>query len=215
MSDIIGGITVGIFQIIFGHPLDTIKVRIQNSQVWRGLNWKMYYNGYRYPCMSTLFYNALAFPIYERSLEYTDSHLLSGFLAGSITTPGIFLLDIGKIKEQTHNKIKLKDFTNTKGFYSTFWRESISSAVYFGGYHYCKNSLEYSILLSGGIAGLLNWTITYPIDVIRTRQIAQNITIKQSINQRYLWKGYIPCAIRAVLVNSISFYIYEFVKKNI
>ena len=64
-------------------------------------------------------------------------------------------------------------------------------------------------MISGGIAGLLNWTFTYPIDVIRTRQMANNISIKKAINQGNLWKGYSACAMRAIIVNSASFYVYE------
>jgi len=30
-----------------------------------------------------------------------------------------------------------------------------------------------------------------------------------------LWKGYLPCAIRAVLVNSATFYVYEKLKRDI
>ena len=33
-------------------------------------------------------------------------------------------------------------------------------------------------LFAGGLAGCLNWTATYPIDVIHARQIAQHISIK-------------------------------------
>ena len=80
---------------------------------------------------------------------------------------------------------------------------------YFGGYFYCKHELKLSPLISGGIAGLLNWTFTYPIDVIRTRQMANNISIKKAINQGNLWKGYSACAMRAIIVNSASFYVYE------
>ena len=56
---------------------------------------------------------------------------------------------------------------------------------------------------------------SYPIDVIMSRQIAQNISISQAYKQGALWKGFSICAFRAVLVNSINFSIYEFVMKNL
>ena len=214
MSDIIAGTAVGVCQIIIGYPIDTIKVLIQNKQQWMGLNLKSYYKGYKYPFIGSMTYNMLAFPIYERTIHITKSNFISGFLRGIIISPFVFLIDIGKIKNQTGSKLTIKDLYNTKGFYSNLLRESLASGIYFSSYHYCKSDLHYSILLSGGIAGLATWTLTYPIDVIRTRQIAQNISITKSIHQRNLWKGYIPCAIRAVLVNSISFYVYEIVKKE-
>ena len=60
---------------------------------------------------------------------------------------------------------------------------------------------------------LVNWTLTYPIDVIRNRQMAQNIPYKKAIEQGNLWKGFSTCATRAIIVNSSSFYVYEFLKK--
>ena len=68
-------------------------------------------------------------------------------------------------------------------------------------------------MISGGIAGLVNWTTTYPIDVIHARQIAQHISIKQAIKQGNLWRGFPVCATRAVLVNATTFSVYEKVKK--
>ena len=56
---------------------------------------------------------------------------------------------------------------------------------------------------------------SYPLDVIMSRQIAQNISISQAFKQGALWRGYSICAFRAVLVNSINFSIYEFVMKSL
>ena len=58
-------------------------------------------------------------------------------------------------------------------------------------------------------------TFSYPLDVIMSRQIAQNISISQAFKQGALWRGYSICAFRAVLVNSINFSIYEFVMKSL
>ena len=64
-------------------------------------------------------------------------------------------------------------------------------------------------LISGGIAGLCNWTATYPLDVIRNREIAQNINFREAMKMGGLWKGYSFCALRAVKVNAIGFFVYE------
>ena len=96
----------------------------------------------------------------------------------------------------------------------TFNREILAMGSYFGSYYYFKDEKKCSILLSGGLAGLTNWTITYPLDVIRSRQIAQNISVKEAMNQKKLWGGYSACAFRAIIVNASSFYIYQIIKKN-
>ena len=87
-------------------------------------------------------------------------------------------------------------------------------SLYFGTYHKARDN-GFNSFVSGGISGLANWTFSYPIDVIMSRQIAQNISISQAYKQGALWKGFSICAFRAVLVNSINFSIYEFVMKNL
>ena len=56
---------------------------------------------------------------------------------------------------------------------------------------------------------------TYPIDTIRSRQISNNISIREAISMGNLWRGYSACLIRAFLVNSCSFYIYELCKEKL
>ena len=55
---------------------------------------KSYYRGYAYPFVGSIVYNMLAFPIYERTIEKTQSNFISGFIGGSLITPFIFLVDI-------------------------------------------------------------------------------------------------------------------------
>jgi hypothetical protein len=77
-----------------------------------------------------------------------------------------------------------------------------------------NNNNNYSILMSGGLAGLFSWSITYPIDVIKTRiQVNKHITITNAILKGKLYSGITPCLIRAIIVNSIGFYVYEKIMK--
>ena len=87
MLDCIAGGIVGLVQIIMGHPLDTIKVLIQNKQKWKKLPLKKYYSGCKYPFISSFIFNATVFPVYERTLDHTNSHYLSGVLGGVIISP--------------------------------------------------------------------------------------------------------------------------------
>ena len=93
--------------------------------------------------------------------------------------------------------------------------KQLAMTVYFGTYNSLKKE-GYNPMISGVLAaGLVNWTATYPIDVVHARQIAQHISIKQSIKQGNLWRGFPVCATRAVLVNATTFSVYEKVKKLI
>ena len=102
-------------------------------------------------------------------------------------------------------------FRNSYGFPSTFARETIAMSAYFGSYFYLRDR-GFNPLIAGGAAGLFNWTLTYPIDVVRSRQIAQQISIKEAIKRGTLWKGFSVCASRAIIVNAANFWVYEKVK---
>ena len=68
-------------------------------------------------------------------------------------------------------------------------------------------------LIAGGMAGLANWGLTYPLDVIKSRQIAQGVSIKEALKLGNLYKGFSVCGTRAVLVNAANFWMYETVKE--
>ena len=70
-------------------------------------------------------------------------------------------------------------------------------------------------LISGGMAGLMSCSFTYPLDVIRTRQITQNIFIVDALKEGNMWDGYKICAFRAILINGINFWVYETVRKSL
>tara|TARA_B110000914_G_C15440334_1_gene435810 strand:+ start:188 stop:841 length:654 start_codon:yes stop_codon:yes gene_type:complete len=208
MSDIIAGICAGIGQIIVGHPLDTIKVLIQNNTSWKTLKPTQFYRGCTYPFISSILFNSIAFTTYERTKNKTESSVISGALAGFLCSPILFLFDVGKIRNQTNQRMRWKHLINTPGLTSTFCREVLATSIYFGTYEYFNKKYT-NAFVSGGLSGLATWTFTYPVDVIRSRQIAQNLSIRESLKMGNLWCGYIPCAIRAILVNGVCFSSYE------
>lgn len=210
MTDVIAGVFAGIAQTTVGFPLDTIKVRLQNQKSWKLKNPLMYYRGAAYPLTSSILFNGFVFSAFERSLPYTNSNVLSGLMSGFVISPMLFCFDVGKIKRQTNQKFLFEHIFQTKGLPITFLRESCAMSIYFGSYFSLRETMH--PLFAGGIAGLLNWTLTYPLDIVRSRQIAQNISIQKAISQGEMWKGYLPCAIRAILVNGACFYVYEGVR---
>ena len=215
MSDIISAFGVGISETIIGHPFNTAKVLVQNNKKWYGLPLKQYYRGVKYPLMSGTFFNMMVFPIKERTYQYTNSYFLSGILAGIIVTPQIYFIDTFTIKRQTNQPVSLSMFKGAKGFQMTMTREMLALSLYFGTYHWMRDDLKYNSLIAGGAAGLSNWTASYPLDVIRSRQIAQRITIKEAIKMGNFWKGFPIAASRSVIVNAMSFTVFENLKKYI
>ena len=89
----------------------------------------------------------------------------------------------------------------------TILRESVALSAYFGSYHRCRETQN--TFVSGAAAGLFNWTLSYPIDTVRCRQIAQRCTIKNALAQGRIWKGFGIAAMRAMIVNACGFTVYE------
>jgi len=214
MSDFFAGLCVGAAEVTVGHPFDTAKVLLQNNRPWWGLSLSKYYKGWKFPLVASSMYNFTVFPVYERTLTFTHNSFISGALAGFVVTPIIFGFEVGKIYQQTNQSLKPRDFYKSKGIQMLYTREIIAMSTYFGMYNYCRER-DLHPLISGGCAGLANWTLTYPLDVIKTRQIAQQVSVKEAIIMGNLWKGYSLCAVRAVLVNAINFWVYEKKKKNL
>ena len=101
----------------------------------------------------------------------------------------------------------------TKGYPITVLREMVALSSYFYTFYGLKDK-HVNILLAGGIAGLMNWTVSYPLDVMRNRQIGMNISLSEAYKMGDFWKGYSICATRAILVNSIGFWVYETMMKK-
>ncbi len=208
MSDFIAAMCAGIAQVSVGHPFDTVKTLIQNKQSYRNFQIKDYYRGAKYPLISSTLINSILFPIYQRSIETTQSGFISGMIGGFIISPIVFVFDTGKIRTQTQKPLTLFHLLDGHGKAMVFLRETIAFSVYFGVYDYLKQT-QMNPFLAGSLAGLANWTVTYPIDVIKTRQIAEEISIKKAIQYGNLYRGYSICAFRSILVNAAIFGTYE------
>lgn len=199
--DIVVGATIGLVQTVAGHPLDTVKTLMQNGQHYRGLNLWQLYRGCAYPAAASIAFNAVAFPVFGRALD--ENPYRAGFLAGLAVSPIEYGFGVGKIRRQTLAAGPL----HLKGVTMSTLRTTGAMTAYFGVYSDTKDTV--GALAAGGLAGFANWTLTYPFDVLATRQIAENMTIRQAWRSGPIWRGYLPCILRAVLVNSLSFKLYD------
>jgi len=206
--EIIPPLSAGVAQMIVGHPFDTIKTLIQNKMSWKALSMRGYYRGYQAPFIMSLGFNGLVFPSHEYFYKKTKSHSVSGAISGAVVTPMVYISEVVKIGKQTGLKDKHRAFRTMKGLGSMFVRETVAMSIYFSSYHFFKDRGQ-SSFVAGGVSGFLNWGITYPVDVIKTRLIAQDISLKAAIGQGNLHRGIGFTLLRAVLVNSCIFHTYE------
>jgi solute carrier family 25 carnitine/acylcarnitine transporter 20/29 len=216
MNEFLCGAASGVVQTLIGYPLDTYKILMQNNQFsLRRITIINPFLGVRYPMSSSIINCSMTFGIND-NLKKNDEfdNLLSGFISGLSISPIVFYFDYLKISRQIQRKSPTIPLRDRKGFVTCALRESIAFSIYFKVYEILNERMGYNSYVSGGIAGLSNWTVTYPIDVVKTRQLINNLSIIESVKIGNLWKGYIPCAIRAITVNSIGFYVYDELKAN-
>ena len=201
MHDVGVGLIIGLVQAGIGHPFDTAKTLLQNGQSFRTLRPLQYYRGVAYPTAASLAFNVTTFPIFERMRTDYNAYQ-AGAIAGVAIAPIDYAFDVGKIRRQTLTTAPL----HFRGFTLTCTRTVVAMAAYFGVYFDAAPIC--GPLMAGAMAGLANWTLTYPMDVVSTRQIAGNLRVRDALRGGF-WVGYWPCAARAVLVNSATFYTYE------
>ena len=219
LIDFRNGAIIGMTQTFIGYPLDTIKTMKQNNQMVtnKGFNIVRLYKGFKYPLYMSIGFNSGVFGLYSIFLKKGMTHESSGFLAGGIMGILSNPLEYYKINSQVGNNFKYQNMW--KGVNYTFWRESIAHSFYFSSYEYLNKNIGISPFLSGGISGCISWTVSYPIDTMKTiKQSNSNIKIKDIMKmikkgEIKIWNGFFTCQIRAFIVNGISFVMYDYFKK--
>jgi solute carrier family 25 carnitine/acylcarnitine transporter 20/29 len=116
-----------------------------------------------------------------------------------------------------------------RGTVAQLYRDIPASASYFAIFEYSSfyghkyfpsvNSQLISFL-SGGLAGVLSWTLILPLDVMKSRvqaDVKANLytglwdCVKKSVQEEgflVLFRGYSAVATRAFLVNSVTLLVY-------
>ena len=228
MEELVSGGLAGISQTIIGYPLDTVKVCLVDRKpiVIRNL-----YQGCLSPLFGAFFVNAQTFYMYNFLRSRDNNVITSGFVTGL----GVSLIEgpteLVKIRMQlSHNPTYTQTIKNIgfkrlfHGLIPTLWRNGISLASYFYCYELITGKFEnrhVGSLIGGAVAGFACWTLPYPIDCIKS-QIQADLSYKLNIRSfiRYkklrkgLWRGYLPCVTRSVIVNPFIFLTYE-MSKNI
>lgn len=189
------GLISGTIQTIVGHPLDTMKVLLQNNQK---INYsRKLFNGISPVLITNSLITGIQFYTFQ---NYSPLHL--GLVSALISTP----IEFYKIQKQTFNKYPK---TIPRGFGITFLRETIALNCYFNSYNYLEKPM--GVFMAGGIAGSLSWLLTYAIDTVKTR-IQSGDSFQEAIAKKNFNKGLFFCLTRGFIVNGFGFIGASFIK---
>ncbi|KAM9786263.1 mitochondrial carnitine/acylcarnitine carrier protein-like [Neosynchiropus ocellatus] len=282
LKNLMAGGVGGACLLLAGHPLDTIKVRLQ-TQPKASAQYVLYtgaydcfrktiskegvlglYKGLGAPLAGVAPMMAISFFGFGlgKQLQQTDpgtplTHtqiFLSGCLAGVFTTvivaPGerikcLLQVQAGSDKSKYSGPmdcaVRLYKEQGIRSVYKgtvlTLIRDVPSNGLYFLTYEYLKNFLTPEgqsvsqlstpkILLAGGMAGVLNWTIALPPDVLKSNfQTAADgkytglvdvlRTLLREEGPRGLYKGFNAVFLRAFPANAACFLGFEVALKGL
>ncbi|KAM8830290.1 mitochondrial carnitine/acylcarnitine carrier protein-like isoform 2-T2 [Synchiropus picturatus] len=280
LKNFMAGGVGGTCLLLAGHPLDTIKVRLQ-TQPKASAQYVLYtgtydcfrktiskegvlglYKGMGAPLAGVAPMMAISFFGFGlgKQLQQTDpgkplTHsqiFLSGCLAGVFTTvivaPGerikcLLQVQAGSAKSRYTGPVdcavrlyKEQGIRSVyKGTVLTLIRDVPSNGLYFLTYEYLKNVLTPEgqsvsqlstpkILLAGGVAGILNWTIALPPDVLKsnfqtdgkyTGLVDVLRTLLREEGPKGLYKGFNAVFLRAFPANAACFLGFEVALKGL
>ncbi|KAF7843337.1 mitochondrial arginine transporter BAC2 [Senna tora] len=182
---------------------------------------------------------------------------LGGFITGVAQSTIVSPVELVKIRLQLQNKGQSKESCKGpllitrniwkaeglrgifRGFGITVLRDAPSHGIYFWTYEYVREQLHpgcrrigkeslWTMLTAGGLAGVVSWIGSYPLDVIKTRLQAQTPSsmkyksmldcVRQSIREEgydVLWRGLGTTVGRAFVVNGAVFAGYEIAMRSL
>lgn len=128
MNESLIGNIVGLTQVSVGYPFDTIKTNRQNGYTGK-VNFKTLLRGIRYPMIGSCLSNTLNFGNFNYFNNYFNNPVYAGAATGFI---GSIILN------PFEKNIKIKQPLFSALNYMVL-RETLSNAIYFSVYDYCKN----------------------------------------------------------------------------
>ena len=284
LKNFLAGGAGGVCLVFAGHPLDTIKVRLQTmpkpaagqkplyagtidcfAKIVRKEGLVGLYRGMAAPLTGVSPMFAVCFFGYglgkkiQQKDERTELNLFQIFNAGMISalfttaimTPGERIKCL--LQVQAASATPVTNYAGPvdcakqlfrqggirsiyKGTFATLLRDTPASGMYFASYELLQNLMTPEgktrkdlsagrTLFAGGMAGIFNWSVAIPADVLKSRlQTAPEGTYPNGIRDVYkqlvreegmraLYKGATPVFLRAFPANAACFFGYEYAMK--
>lgn len=171
-------------QLTVGYPLDTIKVWIQTRQKISLSNVKGLYSGIQYPLLTQSSMAGLYFSLFEYTKNIIPDYCaatVTGATFATIATP----IEYMKIRSQVQIKqTKLPPTGHIiKSLPYVLLREVPFSCIFLT----LQNRMSqagYEPHVSGALSSMAAWTLTYPMDQIKTLQLSAEVPGSRKITPK-------------------------------
>ncbi|KAJ8348169.1 hypothetical protein SKAU_G00267580 [Synaphobranchus kaupii] len=181
--------------LVVGHPMDTVKVRLQTQTRYKGIIdcvTRMYahegipgfFKGMSFPVLSIAFSKSLVFGSYSNALDYlTQSQNAQRSRDNSATAGAVFMAGCfsGAIQVLVTAPTDLVKEDGARGLFRGMGALALRDVPCYGLYFLpydliCKALTEsgkqpdtFAVIMAGGIAGVVTWACATPMDVVKTR----------------------------------------------
>ena len=222
------GYLAGMMGILASHPIDTLKTHYQQTNQ---LVFKKLYRGLLPPLLGVGLEKAIVFGVYESTIKYTNSDVISGGLSGLSASVVVTPFERIKILLQTGQNISnFKNINLFQGLSATLTRETPGFAIYFSVYNklkYINNEKgvinPFKSFAYGALAGTAAWVFIYPQDRIKTYMQAardQKVGFIEAFKHIHksqglisFYRGFHLALFRAIPLHATAFTTVELCKK--
>jgi len=216
MPDLLGvataGAVAGFAKTMISHPLDTVKVHLQNKRVvprtlgglYRGITVPFIRNGVEH---STHFFfrGLVAQALASSGLPGAENAWLVGFLAGfpqsALNTP----MDYVRLQLQLKQPIRMAMMY--RGLPWVVAKEATSGMIFYGFYEGMK-AMHIPSGFAGSGSALLAMTLTYPVDVFKNR-VQAGETFSSARKMKSFSSGLSWSIGKCILSNFVALSVYE------
>ena len=189
------GTTGGLVAAVVGHPLDTIKTRMQagrsfshsfKGSLWRGLVAPVTAVPPAWVANFVAYSLALEITGDETTLQHAAAGSMSGIVWGASVAPFELVKCIAQQENISTNQVwkkwmnkKTRSFQLTRGLGLTMCRDLFGLGVWFGVYHHLRTEWNWSPFFCGGGCAVANWLFIFPIDTLIVRhRVSTNTLLK-------------------------------------
>ncbi|NDE16145.1 hypothetical protein EBZ80_14555 [bacterium] len=208
-SCVLGGGTAAL-QTLLGHPLETIKVRLQRGTTdWRVLS-RHAYTGWRVAFLTQLCVHPVFFACY-RHCRSDSPPWLSGAVTGCVTALLLQPIELRKTLLQSGSPLPSTRGWHglvgwTRGWPLLLSREVVGTACYWDVFE--RSGAVTNAWAAGALAGVCSWLVSYPMDVWKTQtQTNAHQTPRASFATQCCALG--VTLVRAAVVNGSTLSLYD------